>query len=125
MKLLDLYSKLSDSVKRGCVNIFDTESEETLKESLKECTESYWEYCRYLRNEHRDEEFVPMLKILEESVILTDYSFQGIEVGDDFDSFMYHSRDNRSAEYSGDIVEVALDGLVRDGKLVKKAIVLI
>jgi hypothetical protein len=125
-KIEKLYNELNETTKSGIKNILKNQNEVTLFASATLNIEALWEYLRYLRNEHKDKEFKTLQEIvkiiLETYTTITDIKYQNVKIGDEFDN-EYHTRDNRSEEYDGEIKEILLQGLVENGRVIKKSIV--
>ena len=124
--LQDLYNSLDTTTKDGINNILV--ANDTLDIFAKGILniEPIWDYLQYLNRENKDEEFDKLRKIFEilfkSYMGATNYRYQEVKENDEFDSSL-HIRDNDFQEFDGNIKEIILKGITKDGEIVRKSIV--
>jgi len=118
-----LYEDLEDSTKEALKNIFPSSDNDVVL--VKGVTKilSIWDYLEYLLIEGRSKEFKKLKKLFDE--LFKTYSkisnVKKQQVNLKYDDEFYTKTPSSPAV--GNITQILLDGLVKDGKIIKKAVV--
>ena len=118
-----LYADLDNSTKQALKNIFVSGDGDAILVKGVAKILSIWDYLEYLAIENKSQEFKNLKKLYDELFKtyqkISNISIQ--QVNSKYDDEFYTK--TPSSPTTGTITKVILDGLVKDGQIIKKAVV--